>query len=405
MNILQKIWIKAAYKIDNVKWNHFARVAMPKLSNGTSQSVLICEVYTNRAAVKIHALIAAELCRSGVKVTVIFDSRNPTYEAIYKAVVRDIEFLYFDQLPAEPEEAEVLAAEFADVAQQDLDGFLDLEHDGFRVGKNLMSTVVRQLRLGSLSPQDPDQMAVLRQRALETATSVLRVKKLPIFDVGIFNERGYSPASEIFDQLVTSGKAAVQWVSSPLNDSIVMKRYRLSNRSQHPLALSKESWSKIESSSKRVSTKQGVVDRLVSIYREKLAYNRQELQLGKVEIGRDEIVAELGLDPAKKTAVIFSHILYDATFFYGESLFSNYEEWLIQTVGAAIRNDNLNWIVKVHPVNVWRSKMDGKPMEQLEKKSLERAYGELPSHVKIMPADTRINTLSLFNYVDYGLTV
>ena len=41
------------------------------------------------------------------------------------------------------------------------------------------------------------------------------------------------------------------------------------------------------------------------------------------------------LDPERKTAAIFSHILYDATFFYGESLFADYEEWLVEAVRAA----------------------------------------------------------------------
>lgn len=119
----------------------------------------------------------------------------------------------------------------------------------------------------------------------------------------------------------------------------------------------------------------------------------------------EEVRAQLGLDPAKKTAVIFSHILYDATFFYGESLFPDYETWLIEAVRAAAANPALNWIVKVHPVNVWRSRMDNKPIEQLEVRAIREAIGPLPEHVKILPADTDINTFALFSVTDYGLTV
>ena len=114
---------------------------------------------------------------------------------------------------------------------------------------------------------------------------------------------------------------------------------------------------------------------------------------------------ELGLDPARKTAVIFAHILYDATFFYGESVYPDYETWLVETVRHAIANPNLNWIVKVHPVNVWRSNMDGAELEQLEVGALKRAFGELPDNVRIMPAETIVNTYSLFGIIDYGLTV
>src|SRR3546814_16642738 len=88
-------------------------------------------------------------------------------------------------------------------------------------------------------------------------------------------------------------------------------------------------------------------------------FNRQQLQEGKQILPPDAVRSRLGLDPAKKTAVIFSHILYDATFFYGESLFPDYETWLIETVRGAIANPNLNWVIQVHPVKVWLPRMVG----------------------------------------------
>ena len=49
--------------------------------------------------------------------------------------------------------------------------------------------------------------------------------------------------------------------------------------------------------------------------------------------------------------------------------------------------------------------MDGKPMEQLEEISILKNIGELPPHIKILKADSQINTFSLFDLIDYGLTV
>src|SRR3546814_9623295 len=123
-------------------------------------------------------------------------------------------------------------------------------------------------------------------------------------------------------------------------------------------------------------------------------FNRQQLQEGKLIFDVAETRRKLGVTEGRKVAVVFAHILYDATFFYGESLFSDYEAWLIETVRSAIANPALDWIIKVHPVNVWRSKMDGAPMEQLECIALNRVFGNLPPHVRILPADTPINTRS-----------
>ena len=38
-------------------------------------------------------------------------------------------------------------------------------------------------------------------------------------------------------------------------------------------------------------------------------------------------------------------------------------------------------------------------------RALRRHFGNLPGHVKLMRADTGINTFSLFDVADYGLTV
>ena len=77
----------------------------------------------------------------------------------------------------------------------------------------------------------------------------------------------------------------------------------------------------------------------------------------------------------------------------------------METVRVAIANPKLNWVVKVHPVNVWRSRMDGAAMVQLEARTLERHFGSLPDHVRLMDADTGISTFSLFKAIHYGLTV
>ncbi len=41
-----------------------------------------------------------------------------------------------------------------------------------------------------------------------------------------------------------------------------------------------------------------------------------------------------GLDADKKTATVFSHVLWDANLFYGEDLFQDYGEWFVETVRA-----------------------------------------------------------------------
>jgi hypothetical protein len=166
-----------------------------------------------------------------------------------------------------------------------------------------------------------------------------------------------------------------------------------------------DTWEVLQQGGFSAAEEERIMQLLARNYAKGAWFNRQQLQEGKAIFDATETRRKLSVTEGRKIAVIFAHILYDATFFYGESLFPDYEAWLIETVRCAIANPELDWIVKVHPVNVWRSKMDGAPMEQLESLAIKRAFGQLPAHVRILPADTSINTYSLFGTIDYGLTV
>jgi hypothetical protein len=127
---------------------------------------------------------------------------------------------------------------------------------------------------------------------------------------------------------------------------------------------------------------------------------------GKREAPPDEVRAALGLDPAKKTAVIFSHMAWDAAFFFGTSLYQDFETWLFETVKfVAAECPDMNWIVKLHPFNVFKLRREGREDPEESEMALLRHLMPMPEHVRIMRADTAISTRSLFPLVDYVLTV
>ena len=124
------------------------------------------------------------------------------------------------------------------------------------------------------------------------------------------------------------------------------------------------------------------------------------LQEGKVVLSPDEVRARLGLDPDKKTVVLFSHILWDANFFFGEDLFEDQETWLVETVKAMCANPAVNWIVKLHPANLIKG-----ATRSNDEEAIRDAVGELPPHVQLMQPDTDVNTYSLFRCIDAGITI
>ena len=93
------------------------------------------------------------------------------------------------------------------------------------------------------------------------------------------------------------------------------------------------------------------------------------------------------------------------TYFYGEDLFDNYGHWFAETVAAAVANPRMNWVIKLHPANLWKRKLSGVTSEYGELALIRERVGELPPHVRVLPPDTKVSTLSLFRSIDAGITV
>lgn len=408
-NFLSRARTRALLEFNILQWRaQIASLASQPSDHPAAKTVLLCELMTNFASVKVEVVLASALRRRGYRVAVLLVSRNAMVERLHKAA-GPTDFYYLDSLITE-DEKQAAQQQAADIVAKtdDLNSLIDFELDGYRVGRNALSSAIRRLRTGRLDSNNPDHCQLTRS-CLENSI-LARAASSRLLDqahpaLALFNERGYTPAGEIFDACLLRGVDCVQWFGGPQSDALIYKRYTLATRDRHPFGLGADTWAALQDGKFSTTDEDQTMQLLARNYAESAWFNRQQLQEGKTIFDPTETKRRLGVADGRKVAVIFAHIFYDATFFYGDSLFPDYEAWLIETVRCAVANPALDWIVKVHPVNVWRSKMDGAPMEQLESLAIERAVGKLPPHVRILPADTAINTYSLFGAIDYGVTV
>jgi hypothetical protein len=218
-------------------------------------------------------------------------------------------------------------------------------------------------------------------------------------------EKGLSPAAEIVGVALARGIPVIQYVGSHSIGAYVLKRYTHDERHQHPFSLSGATWDRARAISWGAAQETQLMQELTRSYEAGTWFNRKFLHQGKEIKAPEAVRAQLGLDPLKKTAAVFSHVLWDATFFYGEGLFDDYETWLVETVRAACANDKLNWIIKLHPDLVWKLRYEGYTGELRDLLAMRSAVGELPAHVKVVLPETDISTHSFFGVVDYGVTV
>lgn len=402
--ISRELWRRAVLELDSREWARKTAPLAVRETAGTKR-VLFCEAVWMLASAKVESLLAAGLAREGYAPHLLLPARNRAVERAFRATcplakVHTIEERLDDTIRK-------AGADDADRALEGrpLDDLLPLEIEGFRIGRSALSSVVRRLRIGKLdeSHREEARTALARAFAIKRVAQSLIAEIAP--DLAIFVERGYTPAGEFFDACVAADVDTVQWLGAPQSDRLLFKRYRHETRSDHPLALDAATWDAVKRAPFGPADEEALIAMLAANYRSGAWFNRQQLQVGKRAADRDEARALLGVAPGRKAAGVFCHILYDATFFYGESLYPDYETWLVETVRHAIANPNLDWLIKVHPVNVWRSKMDGKPMEQLEAAALRREFGALPPHVRLVGADTKLNTWAFFGAIDYGVTV
>lgn len=292
--------------------------------------------------------------------------------------------------------------------QVTLPRLMAFDYRGAEIGKHALSWVVRTLHAGMIDLASAEVAEPLRETLRTAILTVHQAERLldeirP--ELLIVNERGYTPYGELFDAALERGIDAVQWVGCHRDDALQLKRYTRDNRLQHPSSFGPEAWRRIQ----EMPFPKAVEDAFLAAHRQRYQtgdwYKRQEIQTGRPILEKREAAERLGLDPGKKTVVVFSHILWDATFFYGTSLFEDYATWLVETLKAAADNPRVNWLVKLHPANVWRRALDGHDDELTELVLIRERIGKLPDHVQLILPDAAINTASLFGLADCCVTV
>ena len=150
------------------------------------------------------------------------------------------------------------------------------------------------------------------------------IKKIKI-NFLIFNERGYTPSGEIFEVALKNNIKCIQWFGSPIDKYHSLKCYNWRMREHHPLKLKKNTIRKLLKADINKSISSQVITQLKDQHIRK-RLNRQNLQKNTIIYRKHNL--KLNLYNNKKICAVFTHIFDDATFFYGKSLFTSYEEWL-----------------------------------------------------------------------------
>ena len=376
-----------------IKW-YLATRNFEKIHKKTDKNVLFVELCTSLLTIKINCLFSLAL-KKKFNIYVLFPQKSKFYEFLYRMVGVE-NFIYLDDKIDLKEKCSFLFKK-----NYNSSNFLNFKYELISVGKYVASKYLMINKLGNFQINNSNKKKIFNM-FFESISSIEIAKKKLLkynFDIMIFNERGYSPAGEIFEFALKNKIKCIQWFGAPIADNHSFKSYTWKNRTKHPLTLCKSSQNYLKNKNKRNRITDALMIHLRDQYYNGKWFNRQKLQTNKKILTKKELLQNLNIHNNNKLCVIFTHVFNDATFFYGKSLFSSYEDWLKEILLFIKDKKNTNWIVKIHPANLLRSKIS------LEEKLIEKVFKKLPDHIRIIKPNSNINTYSFFGNIDVALTV
>lgn len=358
---------------------------------------------------KLGLVLATALRLHGLRPIVSIPSNRAHRVRRYARAFGIDQIIARDQLAltaAEAAECDSAAQRFL-AANIEFDSVKQWTFRNWAVGNHVLSTLIRTTFDGS-----PDlELGANRERLAAILDDVLhnyvRAERM-IDDLSprylLIDEANYSTNGPLVDVAVDRGIDVIQTIGIWREDALMSKRLTKANRRVDAKSVAPETLALVEREP-WTSEQDRELDRDFAARYGRVWELGRQFQPGTEARAPDEIVRDLDLDPKLPTAVIFAHVLWDASLFFGVDLFESYSHWLVRSVGAAVDNPNVNWIVKAHPSNVFRAAHGDVSGESSEVTLIRDRFPQLPGHVHLLLPDTEISTLSLYEFADYGVTV
>ncbi len=277
------------------------------------------------------------------------------------------------------------------------------------IGPQLLSTISRLQNQGMPNPESKIGKQIL-ERILPQVLASIEVSRKIVDrikpDICIVNEPNYDINGAMVDTLISKNVSVVHYTQPSKDDCLILFKLNRNTRRIHPSTITKESFSKLIEFDWNSLKEDKLNIEFNNRYNGK--YFLQSRNQPDICIyDQFDISKVLNLESnQKKVVCIFSPVLWDANLFYGVDLFNDFEDWLIETLRAAISNTNVIWLLKLHPANIWklkRSNLDPSNLSELG--VIKEHFGILPDHIRILKPDCGISTLSLFKFIDIGITV
>jgi hypothetical protein len=311
-----------------------------------------------------------------------------------------------DDLPARAAAERSAAVDEVIALVPDLAAVKAWSFDGHQAGMHIVASLIRLTFEGD--PDLAEHAGLLHLLADDTVLQYQRGSLLldrirPA--IMLVQEANYAFNGPVVDLATSRGIDVIQTITTWRDDALMSKRITSTTRRVDAKSVAPATLERLERDDPWTDRHDDELDRdFADRYGGRWKLGGQ-FQPDTRAFTAEEIRGEIGLDDGKTTVVVFAHVLWDASLFFGVDLFDNYGHWLTETVRAATENDRVNWVIKAHPANVFRQSHGDTGGEAAEMVLLRRIAPDPPDHVKVLHPDTPISTMSLYEFADAAVTV
>lgn len=270
-----------------------------------------------------------------------------------------------------------------------------LSHGGVNLGNNVRSSIIRYLQGAALTGHE----AVIREYAYSALVSACAASNaMDRFDPWrVFMSHGiyvdWGPALHVARR---RGIPVTAWKSSYLTSHFYFRHVEDPARIDFK-ALSPETWDEVRES--EMTSHQNA--RLDKFFEDRYQKNISFDMRNRPKAYRNDLT-ELRARYApthKPVWVVLSHINWDSVADFAPMAYQTFDEWILDTVRQAIEVPDVQWLIKIHPVEAWDNPATG--VQRL----IERSFPSLPDHVKVIPAEDDVSPANLFELMHGGVTV
>lgn len=381
---------------------------LPDPTPGSPRSLLVLR-REDIFDIKCRAMLGAALKLEGAQPVILANHRRVPRILRYARAFGIDEIRYRDEFRLTLEELSEISRLTAELMSREMRfaSVRDWTHRGHKLGERILSTLIRETLDGEPDLTDPAVEVRMRRIVLRVLAHYREAEK--VFDAVrpswvLADETGYATNGPLVDVALSRGVDVFE-VTPFLRDGTLLFKRMNSELGRAPAA--SVSMATLDALAERPWTsdqEESLMSELEERYAGRSGLQRM-YQWHTEHTGREEICREFDLDPQRPIAVVFSHVLWDSSFFYGRDLFLSYRTWLEETLHAAVANPRVNWLIKTHPSNAFRLRHGDVSGPVAEVEVVRRSVSELPEHVRLVLPETRVSSLSLFRHTDVGITV